>query len=431
MGFATMKNNLIILFLLCSLSAFAQPSVVDTTRFSVRNGNAYFVATASALKTYIAALSNGGNSFGGAITVGTNDNFALNFETNGTTQASLSTAGVFSIGSSSALQISNSTFTPGQNYTLQNGSNTITLGSGAGIVNIGGGSSGTVNIDGGSSGVNINAVGHINVTRTQPSTTVRIPMYFNAESSLTPAAGFGIEMIYRAESNTTSNREVGIISMPWTTATDASRTSDMVFSTVNSATTNEAFRLYGNQRAMVGGGTNEASAAFQVNSTSGGLLPPKMTNAQMLAIATPAEGLEVYNTTIGGKCIYNGTDWERLSCSKTPTVTVGAGAGTGASASVVGNDMAGVITVTTGTSLVVGNIVTLDFHTDYDVAPRAVIISGANEAGSAMIVVGGATRNWYAPSADITTVDFEIDSGSVFNSAAESTEYKLYYHVIQ
>ena len=38
-------------------------------------------------------ILNNGNSFGAAVTIGTNDNFALNFETNGVTVATLTTAG--------------------------------------------------------------------------------------------------------------------------------------------------------------------------------------------------------------------------------------------------------------------------------------------------------------------------------------------------
>ena len=41
----------------------------------------------------------------------------------------------------------------------------------------------------------------------------------------------------------------------------------------------------------------DPSAAFQINSTTQGLLPPRMTTPQRDAIANPAEGLLIYNTT--------------------------------------------------------------------------------------------------------------------------------------
>jgi len=55
-----------------------------------------------------------------------------------------------------------------------------------------------------------------------------------------------------------------------------------------------------------------ASAIAQINSTTKGFLPPRMTNAQMLAIATPAAGLVVYDTTNNKHCGYNGTAWQNF-----------------------------------------------------------------------------------------------------------------------
>lgn len=55
------------------------------------------------------------------------------------------------------------------------------------------------------------------------------------------------------------------------------------------------------------------SAKFQINSTSKGSLMPRMTNAQMNAISSPAAGLEVYNTDWNGKFVFNGTSWQNAS----------------------------------------------------------------------------------------------------------------------
>jgi hypothetical protein len=53
-----------------------------------------------------------------------------------------------------------------------------------------------------------------------------------------------------------------------------------------------------------------ASAKLEVNSTTQGFLPPRMTNAQRLAIAIPAVGLMVYCTdTTEGLYIYKSTGW--------------------------------------------------------------------------------------------------------------------------
>ena len=52
-----------------------------------------------------------------------------------------------------------------------------------------------------------------------------------------------------------------------------------------------------------------SSAAFEVESTTKGILPPRMTSAQRNAIASPAEGLTVYNTEVNCLQWFNGTGW--------------------------------------------------------------------------------------------------------------------------
>lgn len=58
--------------------------------------------------------------------------------------------------------------------------------------------------------------------------------------------------------------------------------------------------------------TMDASARLEVTSTTQGLLPPRMTTTQKNAIATPAAGLVVYDTTTNKLCCYNGTTWNDL-----------------------------------------------------------------------------------------------------------------------
>lgn len=52
-----------------------------------------------------------------------------------------------------------------------------------------------------------------------------------------------------------------------------------------------------------------ASSIVELSSTTKGFLPPRMTNAQMVAIATPATGLVVYDTTNNKLNVYDGTNW--------------------------------------------------------------------------------------------------------------------------
>ena len=51
------------------------------------------------------------------------------------------------------------------------------------------------------------------------------------------------------------------------------------------------------------------SAVMEVTSTTQGFLPPRMTTTQKNAIATPAAGLMVYDTTLNAISYYNGTTW--------------------------------------------------------------------------------------------------------------------------
>ena len=62
--------------------------------------------------------------------------------------------------------------------------------------------------------------------------------------------------------------------------------------------------------------TPDASAALDITSTSGGLLVPRMTNAQRDAISSPATGLMVYQTdgTVGFY-YYDGSSWSSVTSS--------------------------------------------------------------------------------------------------------------------
>ena len=95
------------------------------------------------------------------------------------------------------------------------------------------------------------------------------------------------------------------------TINTASAASPIPMRIESSATTIEA----GNDHALitpyllVGGGSLEASAVLQAESTDRGFLPPRLTTAERDAIATPATGLQIYNTTTNQTEVYNGTMW--------------------------------------------------------------------------------------------------------------------------
>jgi hypothetical protein len=65
---------------------------------------------------------------------------------------------------------------------------------------------------------------------------------------------------------------------------------------------------------LIGFGTANpnSSSVIDLTSTSKGFLPPRMTTTQKNAIASPATGLIVYDTTLAKLCVYT-TTWETIT----------------------------------------------------------------------------------------------------------------------
>jgi hypothetical protein len=57
----------------------------------------------------------------------------------------------------------------------------------------------------------------------------------------------------------------------------------------------------------------DASAQLQINSTTRGFLPPQMTTAQRNAIASPANGLIVFDTDVQNLCYRRDSTWVQVS----------------------------------------------------------------------------------------------------------------------
>ena len=55
------------------------------------------------------------------------------------------------------------------------------------------------------------------------------------------------------------------------------------------------------------------SAKLDISSTTRGFLPPRMTTTQRDAIATPSEGLQIFNTTTKKINYYDGTVWQAIA----------------------------------------------------------------------------------------------------------------------
>jgi len=72
-------------------------------------------------------------------------------------------------------------------------------------------------------------------------------------------------------------------------------------------------RVSGTGSFIIGGTTPNASSLLDITSTTKGVLFPRMTTTQKNAIASPASGLVVYDTTLGKLCVRGAVGWETIT----------------------------------------------------------------------------------------------------------------------
>lgn len=109
------------------------------------------------------------------------------------------------------------------------------------------------------------------------------------------ATGLGSGILFRAESSTTLSRDLGSLQMVFADGTDATRTGEMLFSTVNSAgAISERMRISGS--GNVGVGTTSPEAKLDVvdtSTTTSAIIVPRAGNFT----GTEVNGMIRYNTT--------------------------------------------------------------------------------------------------------------------------------------
>lgn len=109
-----------------------------------------------------------------------------------------------------------------------------------------------------------------------------------------------------------------------------------------------------------------------------------------------------------------------------PAIASGTGAGTAPTIAISGTDLAGYITLTTGTSPATTAVVaTISFVLPFGTAPKCVMLTPANLNAASLPV----TRVAFVNQADISTSSFTIRSNGFTLTAA--TQYQWFYTVIQ
>jgi hypothetical protein len=73
--------------------------------------------------------------------------------------------------------------------------------------------------------------------------------------------------------------------------------------------------IFPNGNVLLGTTTDVASSKLTIDSTTQGVLVPRMTETQINNINLPANGLLVYNTDQKHMCMYDGSNWKKFSMS--------------------------------------------------------------------------------------------------------------------
>lgn len=150
-----------------------------------------------------------------------------------------------------------------------------------------------------------------------------------------------------------------------------------------------------------------------------GVVLPVGTDAQRPSVNGTIRG----NSDNGGVEYRVGNQWYRLVANQTPSVIEGAAAGTGATAVLFdgSNDLAGGVTLTTGTGPTTGTLFTLTFADAFYTGLAIKVTLTAADSDAAAEVT-----KYYVSSA--STTSFVVSAGSALTA---STEYKLYYQIGQ
>ena len=115
--------------------------------------------------------------------------------------------------------------------------------------------------------------------------------------------------------------------------------------------------------------------------------------------------------------------------SPAPTFAIGSGWGSGATASIEGTDMAGMITINSGTgSLSFSALGTLTFNTAFESGAKYAVFYSCENANATGANMGGYLRT---TSRAIGSFVIDASNSNIISRAGPSTTYTIFYHVVR
>lgn len=143
------------------------------------------------------------------------------------------------------------------------------------------------------------------------SPTINVLETLTARRGVSTLAGFGAALLFKLDDSANVAQEAAQIAGVWESPTAGAVSGALVFHTVQSSgVLTEHMRLTASGQLLLDtSGAPHASAQFQVNSTTKGMLPPRWTTTQKNAISSPSAGLFGYDSTVNAFYGYNGSAW--------------------------------------------------------------------------------------------------------------------------
>ncbi|MHB1087077.1 MAG: beta strand repeat-containing protein, partial [Minisyncoccota bacterium] len=108
----------------------------------------------------------------------------------------------------------------------------------------------------------------------------------------------------------------GLLSLVQASTTRLSVFNKAYFGGSATSTFDSAGNLFVAGTTGIGASSVDASAVFQIDSTSKGFLPPRMTTAQKNAIGSAAAGLTVFDSSLNKLNVYNGSAWKNVGSTE-------------------------------------------------------------------------------------------------------------------